>query len=411
MRINHRAPLVTLIASFLLLTASAQQDLTSTKSQASEAFDKGRLLEAAPLYEELLAADPQNIVYLERLGFSLLSVALTEADPEKRKAIRVRARKLLLQSHELGNTADLWTVGLDLPEDGSETPFSNNKQVEQAMNAAEAAFGRGELDEAVTLYRKVLALDPKQYFAATFIGDVYFKQKKYDLAGEWFKRAIEIDRNIETAHRYWGDALLAQGQVDNARERFIEAVIADPYGRSWVGLKNWATTKRFTLRRPFIEVPLKEEVKDGKTNISLNVSPDPDGGAMAWIAIAGTNARYRNGEFGKQFPNEGQYRKTLLEAAEGFHSVAKIVEELNTSRVKEKKQPLKLDGSLDMLIQLHRADLIEPYILFFATDSEISRDYADYRDKNRAKLKEFLIKYVIELSERDAASATAKQTN
>jgi hypothetical protein len=299
---------------------------------------------------------------------------------------------------------------LDIPEDGSERPFSDNKEVEQAMNAAEAAFGRGSYDAAIELYRKVLALDPKQYFAATFIGDVYFKQQKYDLAGEWFQRAIEIDRNVETAHRYWGDALLAQGKVEEARDRFIDAVIADPYGRSWVGLKNWATTKKIGLRRPLIEVPIKDEVKDGKPVTNITVSPDPNSASIAWMAIAAANARYRKDEFAKQFPTEKQYRRSLPEMADGYHSVARLVEELGARRKAEKKPALQLDGSLDMLMQLHRADLVEPYILFFASDAEISQDYVPYREKNRAKLHEFLRKFVLELSEQEAQTTAGDKS-
>ncbi|MEJ7616397.1 MAG: hypothetical protein WKF30_05370 [Pyrinomonadaceae bacterium] len=31
-------------------------------------------------------------------------------------------------------------------------------------------------------------------------------------AGEWFAQAIAINQDRETAYRYWGDALMAQGK-------------------------------------------------------------------------------------------------------------------------------------------------------------------------------------------------------
>ena len=85
------------------------------------------------------------------------------------------------------------------------------------MRKGEEAHSRGDLDAAIKGYKLALELDPKLYLAALFIGDMYFKkgyhaqdlktkQEMTVTAGEWFKRAIAIEENIETAHRYWGDA-------------------------------------------------------------------------------------------------------------------------------------------------------------------------------------------------------------
>src|SRR5258708_38164280 len=83
-------------------------------------------------------------------------------------------------------------------------------------------------------------LDPQQYYAALFIGDTFFKQHQLAFAGEWFAQASKVNPNIETAYRYWGDALLGEGKLADARSKYIEAVIADPYNKtSWVGLNNW----------------------------------------------------------------------------------------------------------------------------------------------------------------------------
>jgi hypothetical protein len=49
----------------------------------------------------------------------------------------------------------------------------------------------------------------------------------------------------ETAYRYWGDAQLSAGKVDEARTKYLEALIADPLGpaqsrrpRDCPGLRN-----------------------------------------------------------------------------------------------------------------------------------------------------------------------------
>src|SRR5205807_6320755 len=133
--------------------------------------------------------------------------AATLSDTIERKKARARARTIALQLKEAGDTSNLLQLMLALPDDGSEPSFSDRKEVDDAMKGAEADFTRGDLDKAREGYLRALLLDPGNYEAALFIGDVYFKQHTYGSAGEWFARAIQINPNRETAYRYWGDAL------------------------------------------------------------------------------------------------------------------------------------------------------------------------------------------------------------
>jgi hypothetical protein len=53
---------------------------------------------------------------------------------------------------------------------------------------------------------------------------------------------------FETAYRYWSDALLAAGSIADAREKYINAVIAEPYNQnSWQGLSQWAQKNKAQL--------------------------------------------------------------------------------------------------------------------------------------------------------------------
>lgn len=62
-----------------------------------------------------------------------------------------------------------------------------------------------------------------------------------DLSGQWFAKEIAINRNRETAYRCWGDALMRANQPQAAREKLIDAIVAEPYTRSsWQGLQQWA---------------------------------------------------------------------------------------------------------------------------------------------------------------------------
>src|SRR5215469_10255829 len=120
--------------------------------------------------------------------------------------------------------------------------FSERPDVDQAMKAEEANRAKGDLDKAREGYLHVLELDPKNYDATVYVGDVYFSEQAYNSAGEWFAKAIQLDPDKETAYRFWADALAAAGKNDAARENYIKAVIAQPYTRPpWTALRQWAT--------------------------------------------------------------------------------------------------------------------------------------------------------------------------
>jgi tetratricopeptide (TPR) repeat protein len=108
-----------------------------------------------------------------------------------RKKARVRARTILLKAQALGDNRDfLQTLLRNLPKDGSFNAFSDKKEVNDAMPAAEADFVRGDLEKARQGYMRAFLLDGTQYYAALFMGDTYYKQQKPAFAGQWFAQAL-----------------------------------------------------------------------------------------------------------------------------------------------------------------------------------------------------------------------------
>src|SRR5215831_821967 len=168
--------------------------------QAVQLFDQHKFPAAAALLEKVVEKYPKDVVAHERLGTALLSRADTQTDPAKRTADRLRARAELLRARELGDNSDLVKVLLAaIPEDGSETKFSDRKEVDAAMNRGEAAFANGEWERAIEEYSHAFKLDPKLYVAAVDLGDTYLRLKQMGKAGEWFAIAIQIQPNAETA--------------------------------------------------------------------------------------------------------------------------------------------------------------------------------------------------------------------
>jgi tetratricopeptide (TPR) repeat protein len=392
-----------LLFSMALPAALAQgtDDLSLLKQQALTLYKQGKFEDALPLLQKLNGAKPNDPHILDALAFCTLTHARTLADTEARKAERVKARQYGAQARAAGDTSNMGKLFAEIPEDGSETPFSSRADVDTLMKQGEAVFVKGELDAAIAIYQQALALDPKQYPAALFIGDCYYKKGGHDQAGQWFVRAIEIDPNQETAYRYWGDDLMAQDRFNDAKTKFVQAIVAQPYDRrSWMGLSQWAKQEKATLAHPAINPPgtVVDKGKNEKGQDQINITIDPStmggkseaDGTSAWFGYSLSKAAWHGDHFRKEFPDEKRYRHTLAEEVDGYQMViGEVREGLKLGKIK------KLDPALAALLKLSDADLLEPFVLISKPDAGIAQDYPAYRDAHREKVAEYLNEWII----------------
>src|SRR5204863_3845279 len=123
-------------------------------------------LDALPILESLASQRPTDAAVLSRLGACIVAKAASLEDPEARKRERIRARTVLVRARELGDQSRQTQAILDqIPADGTVSPFSERKDIEDAMREGEAAFANGDLEKAKAAYGRALILDPKQYEA------------------------------------------------------------------------------------------------------------------------------------------------------------------------------------------------------------------------------------------------------
>ena len=376
------------------------------RKHALDVYKDGKMVEAMPLLEKLAAKYPKDSVVWECWGVSALGYAQTLDDPELRKKGRARSRTILLKAKDLGDNSNLLQTLLGmLPEDGGNVTFSPREEVNKVMQHAEADFARGDLDKAIEGYIQASLLDPNLYEAALFTGDAFFKQHKPGSAGEWFKRAIQINPDRETAYRYWGDTLVSIGDMQSARENFIQSVIAEPYGRnSWMGLNQWAGRAKVTLNWVRLQDKSSVTQKDEKNiNITLdsglgNKKDDPT--LAAWTTYAMERALWHGDKFKKEFPNEPKYRRTMREEADSLHLMLTVMTEQKDFEKKKKD----LDPALLQLVAIDQAGFIEPFALLNRADNEIVQDYAAYRTANRDQIFRYFDEFVVPKVPQPAAS-------
>jgi tetratricopeptide (TPR) repeat protein len=397
---SHRTLLVTLLTLLLLsvtIAAPSQaqtEGIAELKRRASELLKENKYTEALPILEKIAAADPNDGETQFFLAFALLGQAKNTKDDASRKALRVRARQAFVKAKSFNfEEPKLEALIQGLPEDGSDSPgFTSNAKANQFMEEGEALFSQGKSDDALKKYQEALELDPKLYYAALFSGDIYLQKGDYAKAETWYQKAIAIDPDKETAYRYSATPLMKQSKTDEARDRYIEAFIVEPYNRfARGGLIQWAQATQTSIAHPDIAIPTNvtfDEKGDAKINLDASaLLGGKDDGSFAWISYGTTRSTWRKEKFAKTFPNEKTYRHSLAEEADALRGVVSVA----TADKKNKN----LSPSLTRLKKLDEEGLLESYILLARPDEGIAQDYPEYLKQNRDKLRRYMVQYVM----------------
>ena len=388
--------LVTACLCSSVAAAMRTQD-DAERKRAFQLYKDANYTEALPVFEKLAAAAPNDREVVETLGFLVLGQAIYLQDPEARKRARLRARELLTRAEKLGADDALLKSMLAAipPNGGDDISFSTKKEVDEAMREGEAAFAKGDYTKAAEMYQRALLFDPKLYTAALFTGDVYYQIGQSEKAGDWFAKAIAINPDRETAYRYWGDVLMKQGKASEARDKFIEAFIAEPYNRlARNGLIQWAKQNKVAIAHPRIDIPTSvTPLENGKMTLNLDANVlkgDDKNGTSAWIMYGLVRAAWATTDFAKEFPEEKKYRHSLKEEAAALRAVI-----ASLSNEKKENDVSKLDASLQTLLKLEKAGVLEAYILLATPDEGMAHDFAAYRRANSDKLRRYVVEYVM----------------
>jgi tetratricopeptide (TPR) repeat protein len=382
------------LAVLSLATAGFAQD-NNDAAKANALYKEGKLLDALPFYEALAKENPNEWLYAERLAGCLSAASKNTNDPAAALALRTRERDEAKRAIALGDTnlVAQMMAGIDPSKPVEIAPASAASAL---IQEAEKAFSAGDFATAMARYIAAANADPKLYEAPLFAGDTAFRQGDLKTAALWFARAIAVNPDRETAYRYWGDAILKYGNDPMAaREKFIDAIVAEPYSRlAWQGIKQWAQLEKAVLMAPKIERP-EGPVVDPKNPKGLTIHVDPNfidekkhPGGSAWLGYALARANYRNDQFKKDYPDEKDYRHSLKEEDTALSLVITMNRELKT-------KPADLDESLRNLVELSNAGMLDCWILINGADQGIAQDYDAYRQQHRQLLHDYLSRFVV----------------
>lgn len=363
---------VTMVAILLIVSApvfgqqTSDTEIARMRTQADEFVRQNRYLDALPLLEKLSPLFPNDAELTANHGIAILVKSSTLQSPDERKAHRIRGYKVLSKAKELGTTNVLALHFLDqlTPNGGDDDNFIGDPEFEKNLRSGEEFFGRGEYDKAFAAYERAFKINPKSYEAVLFMGDSLYAAGKYKESEAWFAKAIEIEPNREQAYRFWGDALMFQNNVAAAGDKFVEALVSDPFSRlTWDRLGRW--------------------IEESGTKVdSLTVVP-PGGKALGEIVIDEKLLKDDDGTIAWKFYIEEkrlQKKRDLAGEARALRRVASAVRA-------ESKKIKSLDPGLANLVKIDDAGLLEGYILIVRADDEIASDYGPYLQKYRDKLR------------------------
>lgn len=368
---------------------SSSPDLLIDLRHASELRKSARYEEARAVYEADLRSNPDSGRLHFEIAYTLYLESYGEGTSARGKALRRQAYQLSHKAAALGfsdGVLDMLLTGID--EDGRDlslsAAYSPKPEADAAIKQAEKLYSQGHLDEALEFYQQALTVDPRAYAAVLFSGDVFFTKKDFVPAMEWFAKAVALDPNRETADRYWADALMKLGRIEEARQHYLNAVIAEPYNRLPRDmLAQHAAATHLSLNHPAVALPRVEIKMDGEKPA---ISYDPAGGP-AVMAYALARVTWIQKERANYFSKDAPVRHSLPEEASALREFCQVITEL---AAKDPAQTKAWTETVAALQSLDRTGLLEAYVLLDRADQGIAADYPAYRAQHRAELNRYL---------------------
>ena len=376
------------LAFFVLISTTSAQ----TEDEIKEALvksvtliDQGKYLEAEPYLAKLVNAVPDSAELRLMYGTVLLVKSKQISNNDEAKKAAALALEQYQTAKRLGaNDPKIDEMIALLGGTPSTGVAKENPKPSSSFEQAEIKFAQSKYEEALPLYKKALEEDPKNYLAALYSDDCLMQLSDYENAEKYYQKAIEIDPDRETAYRYSATYLMKQKKYDQARERYIEAYIAEPYGGMSIrGISQWAEVTGAKLGHPKVDIPKFEYDGNGKPTTIINENSLTEG-SKAWLAYSLTRDSWHKEKFAKTFPKEIKYRHSLQEEVEALRSV------LASAKQQKLSHP-----QFDTLQKLDSEGLLEAFILLAHPDDGIAEDYQAYRKDNRAKLRQYVMNYVV----------------
>jgi tetratricopeptide (TPR) repeat protein len=190
-------------------------------------FRQGRLSEAVAGFQDVLRLEQENVDALCQLG----DIRRDEGDGRAAMEMYLRALRIQPRSHRILNKiCYLWI------QDGQyERAFEQlarvpdaSKDVDYYLNYAIYFSRTGQLEQALSMYRHILRLDPHNAVAWTNLGNLCRRSGDPLAAEGCYLKALSIEPGYYLAHFNLGRLCLEEGRIEEALAQLEAARRANP---------------------------------------------------------------------------------------------------------------------------------------------------------------------------------------
>ena len=106
--------------------------------------------------------------------------------------------------------------------------LDQSDNVELLCNLGSALSGQQKFNQAITCYRRAIAIDPDSWRTHSNLGNAFKRLGKLDRAQASYLRAIAVDNNIALLHYRLGKILLQKGNSEKAAASLRKAIELQP---------------------------------------------------------------------------------------------------------------------------------------------------------------------------------------
>lgn len=357
---------------------------------AHQLRNERKFAEACKAYEAWLAQNPDDADTHAALAYTLKLRAGAETNKKSAAGFTRAARPHALKAHAFGSTDPLLPnmLATTAPDyDESKHRYSGNKKAHEQIELGEKAFRQHRHEDALKHYQQALQHDPKSYTATLYAGNCYYTLGKNPEAIEWFGKAIALNPDIETAHRYMADALRNSQRIDEALAKYIDAFLAEPYAKlpRFMLEKVASARNRLFKPSPLARLPHIHVVVTPDKKIELGIPPAHQNKMIMAYAIV--RAGWRSDKGPAHFPAGVTPRHCAAEEMEALRAFAEIVLLENEKKDPDASDWLPVAVEIDLL---DKAGLLEAAIYLDRPTQEIAGDYPAYRAAHRDLLVRYL---------------------
>ncbi len=215
----------------LLLTIVSFNVLANKSSEfyekAKTSFESEDIETAYIHLKNSLKEDEDNLPAKILMGKVLLrSGYIYEAESILEEALNAGADQNLVVD-TLGKTW-LFSGQNDKILDANFRNLSGKDKVDWLIIVATAKLNLGKIDEARKDYISILEIEPSRTSTINALASLELQQENFESSLNYIERSLAINSNDSTTWRIKGDLALAQKQIDNAIEAYLEGYKIDP---------------------------------------------------------------------------------------------------------------------------------------------------------------------------------------